>query len=157
MEEEMNLSDDRIERVVELPASASRVWRALTDHQEFGEWFRVRLDGPFEVGEVSTGEIIYPGYEGLPWRAVVDEMEPERLFSFRWHDYDENSELEVADQPTTRVQFLLERIEQGVRLTIRESGFSAIPYPRRLEAIRNNREGWRIQADNLRVFLTASD
>src|SRR5882757_2877317 len=73
---------DRIEKTVELTAPVSRVWKALTDHQEFGSWFRVNLDGPFVPGARSTGHITYPGYEHLKWEAVVQKVEPERLFSF---------------------------------------------------------------------------
>src|ERR1700680_1463459 len=79
--------DNRIEKRIELEAPVSRVWRALTDHREFGEWFRVKLDGPFVPGQVSIGHITYPGYEHLKWEAVVQKMEPERLFSFTWHPY----------------------------------------------------------------------
>src|SRR5215831_12232602 len=76
-----------IEKRVELNASLARVWRALTDHREFGEWFRVKLDRPFVVGQVSTGHITYPGFEHVKWHATVKEMQPERLFSFSWHPY----------------------------------------------------------------------
>src|SRR5437899_1549828 len=78
---------DRIEKTIELKAPVSRVWRALTDHREFGTWFRVRLDGPFVPGQVSRGHITYPGYEHVKWEATVQRMEPERLFSFTWHPY----------------------------------------------------------------------
>ena len=74
--------NNRIERRIELHAPLSRVWRALTDFREFGNWFRAKLDGPFAEGQVSRGHITYPGYEHLPWEAVVQKMEPERLFSF---------------------------------------------------------------------------
>src|SRR5512142_353420 len=76
-----------IEKQIELKAPVSRVWRALTDYREFGEWFRVKLDGPFVAGQVSRGHITYPGYEHIRWEAVVQKIEPERLFSFTWHPY----------------------------------------------------------------------
>jgi uncharacterized protein YndB with AHSA1/START domain len=76
---------DSIEKRIELKAPVSRVWRALTDHREFGEWFRVKLDGPFVPGQVSRGRIAYPGYEHVKWEATVQKMEPEWLFSFTWH------------------------------------------------------------------------
>src|SRR5262249_45142687 len=75
---------DCIEKRIELKAPISRVWRALTDYREFGEWFRVKLDGPFVPGQVSHGQMTYPGYEHVRWEAVVQKMEPERLFSFTW-------------------------------------------------------------------------
>jgi uncharacterized protein YndB with AHSA1/START domain len=78
------MTEDRIEKRIELKAPVSRVWRALTGHREFGEWFRVKLDGPFIPGQVSRGQITYPGYEHIKWEAVVQKMEPEQIFSFTW-------------------------------------------------------------------------
>jgi uncharacterized protein YndB with AHSA1/START domain len=152
----MKDSDDRIEKVIEMDAPVARVWRALTDYQEFGQWFRVKLDGPFKPGTVSTGKMTYPGFEGWPWFATVERMEPERLFSFRWHDYDTKSGVPIAQQPTTLVEFRLQAIPRGTRLTITESGFSAIPEPRRLEVIRGNTEGWNIQASNIAAHVASS-
>ena len=48
-------STDRIEKRIELKAPPARVWRALTDHREFGEWFRVKPEGPFVVGKTTKG------------------------------------------------------------------------------------------------------
>ena len=140
---------DRIVKVVELKAPVSRVWRALADHNEFGQWFRVKLDGPFVPGALSTGRVTYPGYEHYPWRATIERMEPERLLSFRWHDFDENSGVDIEEQPTTLVEFRLEPTAEGTRLTITESGFESIPNPRRLEVLRSNAGGWEIQAKNI--------
>src|ERR1700677_3088838 len=74
----------RIEKRIEIKAPISRVWRALTDYREFGEWFRVKLNGPFVVGQISSGFILHPGYEHVKWEVVVQKMETERLFSFTW-------------------------------------------------------------------------
>ena len=54
--------NDRIEKRIELNAPVSQVWRALTDYREFGEWFRVKLEGSFMAGQVSRGRITFPGY-----------------------------------------------------------------------------------------------
>ena len=147
---------DRIVKIVELRAPVSRVWRAVSDHREFGQWFRVKLDGPFKPGEVSTGRTTYPGYEHYPWLAVVERMEHERLLSFRWHDFDEASGVDIAKQPTTLVEFRLEPTPDGTRLTITESGFEAIPDPRRLEVLRGNEQGWEIQAKNIAAYVSPS-
>lgn len=152
----MQIDDDKIEKVIELRAPVARVWRALTDADEFGTWFRVNLDGPFEVGAISTGQMTYPGYEHYAWVATVERMELEHLFSFRWHDFDEKSDLPVLEQPTTLVEFRLEEIADGTRLTITESGFSSMPNPRRLEVLRDNTEGWNVQAQNISAHVTAS-
>jgi uncharacterized protein YndB with AHSA1/START domain len=147
---------DHIVKTVELKAPVSRVWRALTDHKEFGQWFRVKLDGPFKPGAVSKGQMTYPGSEHYPWLAVVERMEPERLFSFRWHDFDEKSGIDVSKQPTTLVEFRLEPTVEGTRLTVTESGFEALPDPRRLEVLRGNTEGWNIQANNIAAYVAPS-
>lgn len=147
---------DQIVKVVELQAPVSRVWRALTDHREFGQWFRVRLDGPFQPGAISTGQMTYPGYESYPWLAVVERMEHEQLFSFRWHDFDDESGVEISKQPTTLVEFRLEATSAGTRLTIVESGFEGLPDPRRIEVLRGNTEGWNIQAGNIAAYVTPS-
>ena len=152
----MSHSEDKIEKLITLKAPVGRVWRALTDYTEFGAWFRVNLDGPFEPGLLVTGKLTFPGYEHHPWRATVERMEPEALFSFRWHDFDEKSDKDIADQPTTLVEFRLESIDEGTtQLTIIESGFSAIDDPRRLEALRDNNEGWDVQAKQLSAYVTA--
>lgn len=151
----MNNTDDKIEKTIVLAAPVSRVWRALTDYNEFGQWFQVKLSGPFQPGAVVTGVMTFPGYEHYPWRAKVEHMEPEHLFSFRWHDYDENSDKDVSEQPTTLVEFRLEAIDsQSTRLQITESGFAALPLPRRLEVFRENTSGWDIQADSIKRHVT---
>lgn len=147
---------DRIVKTIELNAPVSRVWRALADHEEFGQWFRVNLDGPFKPGAISTGKMTYPGYEHYPWIAVVERMDHERLFSFRWHDFDETIGVDISKQPTTLVEFRLEPITGGTRLTITESGFEAIPDPRRLEVLRGNTKGWNIQADNIAAHVSST-
>jgi uncharacterized protein YndB with AHSA1/START domain len=147
---------DRIVKQVELKAPVSRVWRALSDHNEFGQWFRVRLDGPFRQGAVSTGKMTYPGYEHYPWLATVERVEPERLLSFRWHDFDEKSGVDIAEQPTTLVEFRLEPTINGTMLTITESGFKALPGPRRIEVMRSNTEGWNIQAENIATHVASA-
>jgi uncharacterized protein YndB with AHSA1/START domain len=140
---------DRIEKRVELKASVSRVWRALTDHREFGEWFRVKLDGPFVPGQLSTGHVTYPGYEHLKWTATVQKMGPERLFSFTWHPYAIDPKIDYSSEPTTLVEFRLEATEGGTVLTVTESGFDGIPTERRFEAFRMNERGWGMQMENI--------
>jgi uncharacterized protein YndB with AHSA1/START domain len=140
---------DRIEKTIELKAPVSRVWRALTDHHEFGKWFRVRLDGPFVSGQVSRGHITYPGYEHLRWEAVVVKMEPERLFSFSWHPYAIDPKEDYSAEPPTLVEFTLEKTATGTLLRIVESGFDKLPSRRREEAFRMNDKGWSIQVENV--------
>jgi uncharacterized protein YndB with AHSA1/START domain len=140
---------DRIEKRIQLNAPISRVWRALTDHREFGLWFRVKLDGPFAPGQVSRGWITYPGYEHLKWEAVVHKMEPERLFSFTWHPYAVDPKMDYSKEPPTLVEFRLEESKSGTLLVVTESGFDKIPAGRRPEALRMNDGGWTEQMKNI--------
>ena len=146
---------DRIEKQIELKAPVARVWRALTDHREFGEWFRVKIDGPFVPGEVSRGNVTYPGYEHLKWEAVVKAMEPERLFSFTWHPAAVDPNVDYSKEPQTLVEFRLEKTAEGTRLTVTESGFDKIPAGRRPEAFRMNEGGWAEQMKNIERYLAS--
>ena len=140
---------DRIEKSVELKAPVSRVWRALTDHHEFGSWFRVKLDGPFVPGRTVRGQITYPGYEHLKWEAVVQKMEPERLFSFTWHPYAIDPNQDYSSEVPTLVEFTLQKIAAGTLLRVVESGFDKLPDKRRFEAFRMNEGGWGEQMKNI--------
>jgi uncharacterized protein YndB with AHSA1/START domain len=140
---------DQIEKSIELKAPVSRVWRALTDYQEFGTWFRVQLEGPFVAGQVSRGRITYPGYEHLRWEAVVERIEPERFFSFTWHPYAVDPNKDYGQEPPTLVEFTLTETVAGTLLRIVESGFDQLPDERRDEAFRMNDGGWSAQVHNI--------
>lgn len=152
--------DDRIQKQIELKAPLSRVWRALTDYREFGEWFRVKLDGPFVEGQVSRGSMTYPGYEHVKWEAVVQKMEPERLFSFTWPHPRSFKAGEYtgdyANDPRTLVEFRLEKTTQGTLLVLTESGFEALTGDIRLEAFRRNEGGWTQQMKNIENYVAKS-
>jgi uncharacterized protein YndB with AHSA1/START domain len=148
---------DRIEKQIELKAPISQVWRALTDYREFGQWFRVRLEGPFVQGQVSRGSITYPGYEHVKWEAMVQKIEPERLFSFTWPhpkslDRDEYSG-DYTNDPTTLVEFRLEKTKNGTLLRLIESGFDQLTGDLRLEAFRRNEGGWTEQMKNIEAYV----
>jgi uncharacterized protein YndB with AHSA1/START domain len=140
---------DRVEKRIELKAPVARVWRALTDYREFGEWFLVKIDGPFVPGAVSRGHITHPGYEHLQWEAVVKAMEPERLFSFTWHPYAVDPKMDYSAEPQTLVEFRLEKTAQGTLMVVTESGFDGIPAGRRAEAFLRNDGGWTEQMKNI--------
>jgi uncharacterized protein YndB with AHSA1/START domain len=143
------MAKDCIEKHIELKAPVSRVWRAITDHREFGEWFRVKLDGPFAPGQVSRGRITYPGYEHLHWEAVVVRMDAETLFSFTWHPYAIDPKLDYSKETPTLVEFRLAKTANGTLLRLTECGFENVPAGRRLEAFRMNDGGWTEQMKNI--------
>ena len=146
--------NDRIEKRIELKAPVSRVWSALTEYRQFGEWFRVKLEGPFVPGETARGQITHPGYEHVQWQAVVKSMEPERLFSFTWHPYGIDPKVDYSKETPTLVEFRLEATPTGTLLVLTESGFDKVPADRRLEAFRMNDGGWTQQMKNIEAYVS---
>jgi uncharacterized protein YndB with AHSA1/START domain len=146
---------DKIEKRIEIGAPVSRVWRALTDYREFGEWFRVKVEGPFVAGQPAHGQITYPGYEHLRWRAVIQKMEPEKLFSFTWHPYATDPQKDYSQEPPTLVEFRLEPTASGTLLHLSESGFARLPADRGPEALRMNDSGWSTQLQNISQHVAA--
>ena len=147
------MANDRIEKQIELKATVSRVWRALTDYREFGEWFRVKFEGPFVAGQVSRGQITHPGYEHVRMEIVVQRIEPERLFSYTWHPYAIDPKVDYSGETPTLVEFTLEKRANGTLLVVTESGFDKIPSERRAEAFRMNDNGWAQQVKNIESYV----
>lgn len=143
---------DRIEKQIVLRAPRGKVWRALTDTQQFGAWFGCKLEGAFVPGQWTRGVITSPGFEGAPMEMLVEVLEPERSFAFRWpHPEDVNAP--TPDDPRTLVEFTLEDAGGGTRVRVVESGFEALPGHRRAEAIRLNDGGWAHQLENIERFV----
>jgi uncharacterized protein YndB with AHSA1/START domain len=141
---------DRIEKTTVLKAPRSRVWKAITAPEEFGTWFRARLDAAaFTEGATVRGRISYPGYEHLTIEIQIVKVQPETYFAYRWHPNATDPEKDYSQEPTTLVEFTLADAPGGTRLTIVESGFAAIPAGRRDEAFRNNDGGWTEQVKNV--------
>jgi uncharacterized protein YndB with AHSA1/START domain len=144
---------NQIEKRIEINAPVSRVWRALTDYREFGEWFRVKLEGPFVPGQASRGQITHPGYEHVVFQVVVQKMEPEHLFSYTWRPYAIDPKVDYTNETPTLVEFRLEEAPGGTLLLLTESGFDHIPSGRRAEAFRMNDGGWTQQMKNIETYV----
>ncbi|MEP9379581.1 SRPBCC family protein [Aquabacter sp. CN5-332] len=144
---------NRIEKTLTLKAPVEKVWRALTDHEAFGQWFRVKLDRPFEPGEKSTGRMLIKGFEHVRWNATIKQMEEPRLFSFTWHPYAIEADVDYSAETPTLVEFRLEPAEDGTKLTVTETGFDALPAHRRPDAFRMNDRGWGAQMENVRAYV----
>ena len=148
---------DRIEKSITLRAPVERVWRALTDHEQFNAWFGVGLDGPFGVGKTVQGPILgtcggshdTPSDTRIVMRCTVVAMEKPRLFSWRWHPYAIDPAADYTAETPTLVEFHLGAEGAGTRLTVVESGFDALPAARRDLAFRMNENGWGKQLENL--------
>jgi uncharacterized protein YndB with AHSA1/START domain len=150
---ESNRAENVIEKSIELNAPVSRVWQALTDHRQFGEWFRVHLDAPFQPGQPSTGHITHPGYEHVRWEAVIQKLEPEHTFSFTWHPYAIDPAVDYSHETPTLVEFTLSPTNTGTLLRVTESGFENIPAARRPKAFLMNDGGWAAQMRNIEAYV----
>jgi uncharacterized protein YndB with AHSA1/START domain len=155
---------DRIEKKILLRAPLKRVWRALSDSTEFGTWFGVKFDGPFAPGAGMRGVIVpttvnaevakvQKEYEGRPFEITIEKMEPERLFSFRWHPFAVERGVDYSAEATTLVVFALEETANGVLLTVTESGFDQIPFARRAKAFTANEQGWTMVVKLIEEYL----
>jgi uncharacterized protein YndB with AHSA1/START domain len=158
------METDCIEKSILLLASRERVWRALSDSAEFGSWFGVKFDGPFVTGARMRGVIVpttvnpevakgQKEYEGLPFEIAIEKMEPERLFSFRWHPFAIERDVDYSSEPTTLVVFSLEEVTNGVMLTVTECGFDQIPLERRAKAFTANDQGWSMMIKVIEEYL----
>jgi len=149
------MNTDRIEKVTVLEAPRSRVWRAISDAGEFGAWFGLEFDGAFAPGALMQGRITNsPDYAGITVTFVVDRIEPEHHFSYRWHPYAVDPSVDYSIEPMTLVEFHLEEVAGGTRLTVVESGFDGIPATRRAEALRMNTGGWEAQVSNVERYVS---
>jgi len=149
------MNTDRIDKQILLRAARARVWRALTDSTEFGTWFGITFDGPFRPGAKMNGVIVgtkvdpevaqlqKPHY-GKSFEITIEQMEPERLFSFRWHPHAVDAKVDYSGEPATLIVFKLEEEAEGTLLTVTESGFDQIPLARRAEAFKANEQGWEV-------------
>ena len=158
------MSTDRIEKKVLLRAPLKRVWRAIADSNEFGAWFGMKFDAPFVQGASLRGVIVpssvnaevakvHKQHEGLAFQITIEKVEPERLFSFRWHPHAIKRDVDYSAEPTTLVVFKLEGVAEGVMLTITESGFDRIPLARRAEAFTANEAGWSMMVRAIEEYL----
>jgi uncharacterized protein YndB with AHSA1/START domain len=163
-EERTTHAHDRIVKKVLVHAPRDRVWRAITDPQEFGAWFGVKIDGPFAQGAKVKGTIVrttvdpevakqQAEFEGLPFDLEIDRVQPERLFSFRWHPFAIDRTVDYSGEPRTRVSFEIDEKPDGVLVTIAESGFEGLPPARRDKAFEANDQGWAKQAELLEKYL----
>lgn len=144
----------KIEQTIEIRAPIARVWEALSDHQQFGEWFRCTLDQPFKEGEWSTGQMTYPGAEHLAWEAKVLKIQPHKCLEFAWPPYVENAPVNLSAEPWLHCRFELLETDKGTLLTITESGFDKLACAIQNDARRISEQGWEIQAGHLSDYVT---
>lgn len=150
------MGSDCIEKEIVLNAPVSRVWRALTNHNEFGDWFRVKLDTPFKAGEEASGPVLNPDLENITWRAVIQDIDPEQYFAFTWHPYAIDPKVDYSREVPTLVEFRLQPTKEGgTRLDFSECGFNDLPPGRVKEAFEQHEKGWTQQMKNISDYIAA--
>ena len=152
-----NESGDRIERKVVIDAPRSRVWGLLENAEKFGDWFGANLKGQtFAPGRRARGHLTFKGYEHVWFDVVIERIEPQTTFAYRWHPYAVDPKVDYEQEEPTLVTFTLNDAPgNGTLLTVVESGFDKVPPHRRLEAFRMNTNGWEAQLNKLAKYAAS--
>ncbi|MGH9461635.1 MAG: SRPBCC family protein [Vicinamibacteria bacterium] len=150
------ITTDRIEKRIQLRHPRSKVWRALTDAREFSKWFGAVFTEPFKPGARLRGKVTHEGYEHMTMDVTIERVEPEHLFSWRWHPGACEPGEDFSGEPTTLVVFELQDVPGGTLLTVVETGFDQIPLARRAKAFGENDTGWASQMKAIEEFLGRS-
>ncbi len=145
--------NDEIVREIELRATQDKVWRAIADARQFGQWFRCEVEGDFVVGELNNCRGTYPGGEDNVWQKLIKAIEPERYFAYVWSPGDPGAVLFNEDAGHTLVEFTLAPSATGTHLTIRESGFASLPEAWGERSFERNTEGWDAQVGNITAYV----
>jgi uncharacterized protein YndB with AHSA1/START domain len=146
-----------ITRQIDIQASPERVWSALTDSQQFGQWFGARISGRFSPGETVQAEMTMEGVEGLAFGMRIAALDAPQRFVFFWPAYDFAEKRDRSDLPWTQVEFQLKPSPTGTLVTVTESGFAALggAFGARVRA--ENEDGWAMQCQRLADFIRGQD
>jgi len=140
---------DRIERTVELAHPPATVWAALTTAEGLAGWFGNEAGIDLRPGGVAW--MRFTG-EGFTANMRVERVEEPRVFGFTWHIYG----LPDDDPRRTYVEFTLEPVATGTRLTVVESGFAQLPDDAHHKAYDGNTDGWAKELGELAGYLDAA-
>ncbi len=143
------MENDRIKREIVVAASPERVWAALTEPNQMVGWLGSHVEIDLRPGGEAV--FVWEGYD--PSRGRIEVVEPPRCFAFRWQATGSDPSLPVEATPNTLVEFTLEPISEGTRLTLVESGFADLPP----DARRDNEEGWDEELHHFLAYLSATD
>jgi len=149
------MNTNHIEKKIQLKAPVARVWRALTNHKEFGTWFHVALKKPFVAGKATSGRLTYPDFKH-PITFMVRKIEPMTYFAYAWHPYAIEEGVDYSKEEPTLVEFRLKENPKGTLLTVTETGFDKVPAARRAEAFKMHKGGWKAQLDNIAGYVATA-
>ena len=139
---------DRIERTVELAHPPKKVWAALTTAEGLGTWFGHQAAIDLRPG--GTGQMTWNSGDKAEMR--IERVDEPTIFGFTWHIYG----LPAEDPRRTYVEFTLEPVDTGTRLTVVESGFAQLPDEDYRKAFSSNTEGWAAELGELVDYLNAA-
>ena len=140
---------DRIERTVELAHPPATVWAALTTAEGLAGWFG--NEAAIDLRPGGTAWMRWTG-EGFTANMRVERVEEPRVFGFTWHIFG----LPEDDPRRTYVEFTLEPVAAGTRLTVVESGFAQLPDDAHRKAYDGNTDGWAKELGELADYLDAA-
>ena len=139
---------DRIERVVEIAHSPAKVWTALTTAEGLASWFG--NEATIDLRPGGAAQMRFSGGHTANMR--VERVEEPTVFGFTWHIYG----LPDDDPRRTYVEFTLEPVGAGTRLTVVESGFAQLAEIDHKTAYDGNTQGWASELGELVDYLDAA-
>jgi uncharacterized protein YndB with AHSA1/START domain len=139
---------DRIERVVEIAHPPAEVWAALTTAEGLGSWFGDRATIDLRPG--GSAQLTWTGGHTADMR--VERVEEPAVFGFTWRIHG----LPEDDPRRTYVEFTLEPVGAGTRLTVVETGFAQLPEDAHHKAYDGNTRGWASELGELVDYLDAA-
>jgi uncharacterized protein YndB with AHSA1/START domain len=140
---------DRIERTVELAHPPATVWAALTTAEGLAGWFG--NEAAIDLRPGGAAWMRWTG-EGFTANMRVERVEEPKVFGFTWHIYG----LPDDDPRRTYVEFTLEPVAAGTRLTVVESGFAQLPDDAHRKSYDGNSDGWAKELGELAGYLDAA-
>jgi uncharacterized protein YndB with AHSA1/START domain len=139
---------DRIERTVEIGRPPAAVWTALTTADGLGAWFGDRATIDLRPG--GAGQLTWDHGHSADLR--VERVDEPRVFGFTWRIYG----LPDDDPRRTYVEFTLEPVGAGTRLTVVESGFAQLSDEAHVASFDGNTKGWASELGELVAYLDAA-
>ena len=121
-----------VTRSVLLPAAPAEVWEALTGEATLREWLAAEV----EIEPHEGGELLCRYEDGEERRGEIELVEEAERLAFSWR--------REGGEPS-RVEFLLDAVADGTRLTVIETSFAGAPS---LLA-----SGWTAPLGSLRLVL----
>lgn len=149
------MSNDSIEREVQIDAPVETVWSIVTEPRNIARWFADYAEVDLRPG----GDLLFRFDSGSDGKGTVEKVEPPRLFSFRWISPEPERDMAAAQGHFTTVEFSLRAAGEGTLLRVVESGFAALEGTEAENAALAERHvgGWAMFLDRLAELAASAD